>query len=220
MKTLFLASYFSGVSSAFPAFANDCEGKRVVFIPTASLPEKITFYVGEDKKALQKLGMLVEELEISTAALDEIKCKLSDADYIFVSGGNTFFLLQELRRTGTDKLIAEHIERGGLYIGASAGSMILCPNIEYVKLMDDMGAAPGLNGNFDALGIVNFSIVPHCENFPFKKVAEKIMTTYSDKLDLRPIANHQAVTVKGDTVEIISVEPKKKRPRSKQNERG
>ena len=210
MKTLFLASYFSGVSSTFPSFAGDCAGKHVLFIPTASIPEKVTFYVEADKKALQKLGMLVEELEISTADRDEINGKLREAEYIFVSGGNTFFLLQELRRTGADKLISEHIERGGLYIGASAGSMILCPNIEYVKLMDDPNAAPELNGSFDALGVVGFSVLPHSGNFPFKEAAKKIVAAYGDKLDLRPIANHHAVTVRGDTVEIVTAEPRRK----------
>jgi dipeptidase E len=208
---LFLTSFFQGVANAFPAFVRDeCAGKKVVFIPTASLTEKVTFYVGTDKKALVKLGMVVDELEISSAQKDEILNKISSADYIFVSGGNTFFLLQELRRTATDKLIIEHIQKGKLYIGASAGSMILSKNIEYVKYMDNMADAPYLNNNFTALSIINFSIVPHCINAPFKKSAEKIISDYSDKLDLRPISNNQAITVSGDIVETITVENKKK----------
>jgi dipeptidase E len=207
---LFLASFFSGTANAFPAFVhNECAGKNVVFIPTASLTEKVTFYVGSDKKALTKLGMNVEELEISTAPKDEILSKISGADYVFVSGGNTFFLLQELRRTETDKLIAKHIQKRKLYIGASAGSMILSKNIEYVQHMDNPGDAPDLNGDFTALSVTDFSVVPHCTNAPFKKAAKKIIATYSDTLDLRPISNNQAVTVDGDKVEIITVEPKK-----------
>ncbi|GHU36862.1 putative peptidase Lmo0363 [Clostridia bacterium] len=215
MKKLFLASFFSGSASAFPAFAGDCTGKKVAFIPTASLTEKVTFYVGSDRKALIKLGMTVEDLEISTASSDEIKEKTAAADYIFVSGGNTFFLLQELKRTGADKLIAAHIESGKMYIGASAGSMILAPNIEYVKHMDNPGDAPELNGDFNALGITDFSVVPHCVNFPFKKSAEKIIAQYSDTLDLRSIANNQAVTVDGDKIEIVTAEEKKKTVKEK-----
>jgi dipeptidase E len=115
-KKLFLASYFSGVAGLFPDFAgNDCTGKKVVFIPTASIPEKITFYVGADKKALVKLGLIVDELEVSSASPDETADNIAGADYVFVSGGNTFFLLQELKRTEADKLIIEHINRGKLY---------------------------------------------------------------------------------------------------------
>jgi dipeptidase E len=205
MKKLFLASFFSGVASAFPSFAGDCAGKKVVFIPTASLPEKVTFYVGADRKALVKLGLEVEDLEISTAAPEEIEAKIAAADYIFISGGNTFFLLQELRRTGADKLITAHIDSGKLYVGASAGSMILAPNIEYVKYMDNHAAATDLGDDFTALGVVDFSIVPHCANFPFKKAAAKIIANYGETLDLRPIANHQAVTADGAKVEVVSV---------------
>jgi dipeptidase E len=210
MAKLFLSSYFSGVAKLFPNFADDCSGKKVVFIPTASLREKVTFFVGADLKALGKLGLVIDELEVSSASRDEMTDKISSADYVFVEGGNTFFLLQELRRTGADRLIIEHINSGKLYIGASAGSVVASGNIEYLKYMDDPAAAPDLNGDFSGLSVVDFSIVPHCTNFPFKKPAARIIAEYSDKLDLRPISNNQAITVAGDDVEVVTVESRKK----------
>jgi dipeptidase E len=205
MGKLFLASYFSGVKALFSPFAeNDCFGKKVVFIPTASLPEKVTFYVGSDKKTLGKLGMIVDELEISTASQEEIENKIAAADYVFVEGGNTFFLLQELKRTGADKLIIEHIHKGKPYVGASAGAMILSRDIEYVQYMDDPSLAPALHGDFSALSIVDFCVVPHFTNVPFKKAGKRIVNLYGDTLDLRPISNSQAVIVDGDTIETVS----------------
>jgi dipeptidase E len=73
--------------------------------------------------------LIIDELEISSASGDEIERRIKDADYVFAEGGNTFFLLQELNRTGADKMIIEHINKGKLYIGASAGSMILSADI-------------------------------------------------------------------------------------------
>ncbi|GHT41342.1 putative peptidase Lmo0363 [Bacteroidia bacterium] len=204
---LFLSSYFSGVQNLLPDFTNNaCSGKKVVFIPTASVPEKVTFFVGADKKALAKLGLIIDELEVSIAPYGEIASKISNADYLFVEGGNTFFLLQELKRTGADKLIVEHINKGKLYIGASAGSMIISKDIEYVKFMDNPKAAPDLNGDFSALSVLDFYIVPHCTNFPFKKAAEKIVAAYSETLDLRLISNNQVIVVDGDKVETLTVE--------------
>lgn len=49
------------------------------------------FYVGAGKKALAKFGLIVDELEISTVTQKEIKEKITNADIIFVEGGNTFF---------------------------------------------------------------------------------------------------------------------------------
>ena len=204
MSKLFLSSYFSDVASLFFNFTKeDCVGKKVAFIPTASLSEKITFYVGVDKKALQKLGMVVEDLEISKASSDEITTKISCADYVFVSGGNTFFLLQELKRKGADKMIIEHINEGKLYIGSSAGSVILSKDIGYVSSMDSPKAAPDLNGDFSALSVIDFYIVPHLTNFPFKIVAGKVVKEFSDTLDIRAISNNQAIIVDGDKVETL-----------------
>ena len=206
MHKLFLSSFFSSVAGLFPKFAGkECIGKKVVFIPTASLTEKFAFYVGADRKALQKLGMAVEDLEISSVSNEEIAKGLSAADYIFVSGGNTFFLLQELKRNGVDKMIINHINNGKMYIGSSAGSVVLSKDIGYFKFMDSPNAAPDLNGNYSALSLVDFCIVPHFNNFPFKKVAAKTVKEFSATLDIRAISNNQVITVDGDKVETLAV---------------
>ncbi len=203
MKRLFLASYFAEVAALFPEYMDEsCNGKTVAFIPTASNVEKVTFYVGVDRKALQKIGLSVHELDIAKASQTEIKNTLERCDYIFVGGGNTFYLLQEMKRTGCDKLITEQIKAGKPYIGSSAGSIVLAPDIEYVKPMDNPKLAPDLT-SYKALGAVDFFVLPHRTNFPFKKTAEKIENTLKDKLKLMPISNNQAIVVRGgETLEI------------------
>jgi dipeptidase E len=127
---------------------------------------------------------------------------------------NTFyatFLLQELKHSGADKLIIEHIKKGKIYISTSAGSIIVSKNIEYIKYMDSPAAAPDLDNDFSALGIIDFYIVPHCSNFPFKKSAEKIIAEYSKKLDLRPIHNKQAIIVEDAQAETLEIKSKSKK---------
>lgn len=202
MKKLFLSSSFKDVATLFPEFAsNDLLGKTVTFIPTAALHEKMNFYVKSGKKALEKMGLKVDELEISTAKQADIESKLQNNDFIYVTGGNTFFLLQELQRVGADKIIRKQIELGKLYIGESAGSMILSPNIEYVKDMDDPKVATDLN-NFDALNIIDLYPLPHQNCFPFKKTVEKIISNYGESLPLRPITNSQVILIDGDDIKI------------------
>lgn len=206
MKKLFLASSFKDVASLLADFAQeDLKGKTVTFIPTASIPETVTFYVGAGKKALEKLGLTVDTLELTKATAEEISMKLSKNDYIYVTGGNTFFLLQELRKSGADKIISDQIHLGKLYIGESAGSIIMSPNIEYVTSMDNPKKAPELN-TFSALNIVEFYPLPHHTNFPFKKTVEKIIAKYETNLQLYPISNAQVILVNGET---ITVENKK-----------
>ena len=206
MRKLFLASSFSEVASLFPKFAGEeIKGKRITFIPTASLVEEVRFYVDDDRKAFEELGIIVEELEITTASPDEISEILNRNDYIFVSGGNTFYLLQELRRKGADILITEQIRAGKLYIGTSAGSIILCPDIEFVKEMDYNHTAPELQ-SFTRLNIVDFYILPHYLDFPFEEITQNIVKKYGKKLDLRPISNKQVITIAGNRIEILENE--------------
>lgn len=203
MKNLFLVSSFKDVVNIFADRYPELSGKRVTFIPTASVVEKVNFYVKAGRKALEKLGLVVEELELSTASADEIKAKLIGNDLIYVSGGNSFFLLQELKRTGADQIIRDEVATGKLYIGESAGAIVAAPNIEYIKKMDSIKKAPELT-DCDALKLVDFYPVPHQNEFPFKQAVEKIIAEFSESLNLLPINNHEAIVVTNDE---HSVEP-------------
>jgi len=202
MKKLFLASSFQDVAKIFEDFESNLLGKRVTFIPTASLVEKVVFYVEAGKKALEKMGLLVDVLEVSMAHEKEIKSKIESNDFIYITGGNTFFLLQELQRTGADKIIAKEVNAGKLYIGESAGAMVVSKNIEYAKKMDSVKKAPDLKG-FDALDLVEFYPVPHFGTAPFKKVTQSMVDAYSGTLNLLPINNQQAISVCGSEVKIL-----------------
>lgn len=202
MKKLFLASSFKDVASLLADFAGEeLNGKTVTFIPTASIPEKVKFYVASGRKALQKLGLTVDELEISKATVAEISDKLHQNDYIYVSGGNTFFLLQELRRSKADKFLIDHINAGKLYIGESAGSMIMAPDITYASSMDDYTIARDLV-NYKALDMIRVYPLPHHTNFPFKKTVEKIISKFGAEIELFPISNAQVLLIEGENVSV------------------
>jgi dipeptidase E len=208
MKKLFLASSFKDVANIFADFEKDLKGKTVTFIPTASKVEKVVFYVNSGKKALQKLGLIIDELDISTASNDEINSKLRNNDFIYITGGNTFFLLQELKKTGADKIIIDEINKGKLYIGESAGAIVTSANIEYAKRMDDVKKAPNLT-EFNGLNLVDFYVIPHYTNFPFEKTVEKIIEDYSSKLNLSPISNKDAILVVDNKIDFIQSKEEK-----------
>lgn len=204
MKKIFLSSSFKDVCSIFADFEKNTKGKTVTFIPTASRVEKVVFYVEAGKKALEKLGLIVDELEISTATINEITTKLRNNDFIYITGGNTFFLLQELKRTGADNIIIEEVNAGKCYIGESAGAIVAAANIEYAKAMDSIKTDPDFS-NFNALNLVDFYTVPHYTNFPFKKSAQNILDNYSSTLKLSPISNNEAILVIGNDITTAKI---------------
>ena len=198
---MFLSSDIRETASFLPDFFGDLTDKRVTFIPTASVAETLGFFVRFEKKTLQKLGLIVDELDLSHASQDEITRKVAQNDLIYVSGGNTFYLLQELKRTGTDQILSEAVKNGKFYIGESAGAVIVSPDIEYIGLMDSVKKATQLTG-FSALNLVDFYPLPHYNGYPFKKVTKKIVEEYDSKIRLKPITNKQAILVEGDKATI------------------
>ena len=205
MKKLFLCSSFADVADLLPELVGKERG-TVTFIPTAALHEEYNLYVEEGRAALGRLGYTVEELEITQATAEVIEQTLERNDCIYVSGGNPFFLMQELRRKGADRAIVRRVKAGALYIGESAGSMIAAPNIAYAQVMDAVATAYTPNfRDFDALGLVDFYTVPHYGCEPFEESAEETVRIYSH-LPLRPITNTQAICVEGDRTKIVSID--------------
>ena len=119
---LFLCSHFSSVGSLIK---EEIENKKVAFIPTASLREGYTGYVGSARKLFKKLGAIVTEIDISTEAYSTIQSVFEDADVIYFTGGNSFFLMDQLRKTRTDGLLKKELVNEKLMIGESAGRFFL-----------------------------------------------------------------------------------------------
>lgn len=201
MKKLFLVSLFQNVAGLLKSVV-DVKGKTVTYIPTASKVEKLGFFIRIGKWALRFSGMKVEELEISQATRQQIKDTLARNDIIFVAGGNTFFLLQELRRSGADQLIMDEVHQGKLYIGESAGAIIACPDIGYSAIMDDPAKAADLT-DYTGLGLVDFYVVPHYQSREFKASSERMVQENQDQKELAVINDNQVIWVHEDNFEIL-----------------
>ena len=160
---LFLCSHFSSVGSLIK---EEIENKKVAFIPTASLREGYTGYVGSARKLFKKLGAIVTEIDISTEAYSTIQSVFEDADVIYFTGGNSFFLIDQLRKTGTDELLKKELAKGKLMIGESAGAIICAPSIQYIEQMDvneyQKSAMTTLNPTLDRKDVLINSVMGLC----------------------------------------------------------
>lgn len=206
MKKLWLVSMMHDAADRIREAEPDLVGRTVAYIPTAVIAEgpegALEEMAAEETKMLESLGLTVDMLEISTAPAEKIKESLEKCDLIFVGGGNTFFLLQELKRTGADKLLVREVEKGKMYIGESAGAVVACPDIGYCAGMDDPGKAPELT-EYSGLHLVDFYVVPHLGNPQMGPAAEQAIADYSGKLDLKVIDDQQMILVEDGKVSIL-----------------
>lgn len=203
MKKLFLTSVFAKTAKEFKKFYGETNGKSAVFIPTAANADGGgTIYVKRQRRVLERLGLNICLLDISAAGSNEISAKLQNSDIIYIGGGNTFYLLQELKRSGADKLIKKQVLLGKAYIGESAGAVVAAPCIDYIEDMDKRDAAPNLR-DCSALGLVDFYPLPHMNSFPFIRTSRMIAEKHSNDLKLLPITNRQAVCVYGNEIKIL-----------------
>lgn len=203
MRRLLLLSMFLNTSRILRFIDPTIKNKTVTYIPTASKAEPLGCLNNISKYKLRKMGLLVDELEISEASYEDIKYKLENNDFIYVSGGNTFYLLQELKRTGADNLIVQEVNKGKLYIGESAGAIIASDNIEYISEMDSMKKAPKLQ-EYSGLNMTDFYVVPHYKSLKFGRAAKRIIKKYSEKMNLQPITDRQAILVENGKTIILS----------------
>ena len=178
------------------------ESKKILFIPTATNVDEYKQYIHLTQKSFEDFGYEVENFDVSVFSEEIAKEKLSEAKIVFISGGNTFYLLQELKKKNLISYLREKIENGLLYIGESAGSVITAPNIGYADIVDDKALATELN-DYTGLNLVDFYVVPHFEEEPFVEGSRNTVELYKDKLDLKLINNKEAILVENNNFTIL-----------------
>ena len=203
MKNMILtSSLYESIELVKKFLDKNTESKKILFIPTATNVDEYKKYIHLTQKAFEDFGYEVENFDISIFSEKIAKEKLSEAKIVFISGGNTFYLLQELKRKNLTSYLKERIENGLLYIGESAGSVIATPDIEYASIVDDKTLATELD-DYTGLNLVDFYIVPHFEEEPFVESSRNTVELYKDKLDLKLINNKEAILVENNNFTII-----------------
>lgn len=172
-------------------------GSMVGFIPTASEPDDDRWYMEKDRKDLKQMGYELVSINIAQESKSTILNKLNAIDALFVAGGNSFYLLQELQKKDLLKELV-NFAHNKTYVGSSAGACIACPSIDYAEKLDDKSRAPHLH-DCAAMNIVNFFILPHYGNKEkYTKLADEIESTYKNRHFIK-LSNHQAIIVKSQT---------------------
>ena len=200
----------STASNVFPHIAQNLtrspKETRLTFIPTAAEVEEGSLsWLHEDRDRLTALGFRVTDFTFTGKTSKEVQGMLENSDMLLVAGGNTFFLLQQMQKSGFDTLIAKYVEKGLLYAGSSAGSIVAGPDISLARDADDPSAAPDLKST-KGLGLTDVIVLPHwgSENFreAYKKTTKNM---YEPGRKLVLLDDSQYLKVEKGVYQIVSV---------------
>src|SRR3989344_1608825 len=124
-----------------------------------------------------ELGFNIEEVDIEGKKEREVMKLLELKDIIFVEGGNTFYLLNAMRRCNFERVIKKLLKEGRVYLGVSAGSMVAGKTIKTSAWRSEF---KGINRNtiglknLKGLNLVPFDIFVHFQPEHAEIIKKKI----------------------------------------------
>lgn len=197
----------------------DMMGKSIaeataLFVPTAEQPLG-PFFVGRSaENLLQQEWKAFGVLELT--ALPSIPQeawlpKLRAADVLLVGGGDPLYLCYWMQQSGLANLLLSLKLRETVYVGMSAGSMVMSPNIgqEFVNWRPPMAGDNDGDSDSDTdktLGLVDFAIFPHLDNPDLPENTLAAAEKWAAKLTVPGYAidDDTAIKVIDGAVEVVS----------------
>lgn len=168
---------------------------KLAFVPTAGDPYGDNKpWMDADRAKLVDLGFQVENFDLKGKTEAETREILSKFDVIFVAGGNTFYLLNEARKSGFDKVVPELVKKGTIYIGSSAGSYLACPSIVHAGWKHADRNQVGLT-DLTGLNLVDFIVVCHYKPIYNEIVAEGRKST---SFPVRTLTDEEFIEISHD----------------------
>lgn len=132
------------------------EGALALVVTTASREWKArNKHAIEAYTHLEALGYAVEFIDFDTDGAG----RLMDADLIYLSGGDPFYLLERIRHIGAEDELRHACARGALLVGSSAGALVLGPDLEHIRLVDP--GEPEHANPAMGLGLCSLFVLPH-----------------------------------------------------------
>jgi dipeptidase E len=124
---------------------------------------------------------------------------VQETDVLLVNGGDPLYLCYWMRQSGLADLLPSLRET--VYVGLSAGSMVMAPNIGQAFV----GWKPPTGGD-ETLGLVDFAIFPHLDHemLPENTMADAERWAASMAVPGYAIDDETAIKVVDGTVEVVS----------------
>lgn len=161
-------------------FEKEADQIKALFIPTAANSAGAIAVLPKCMDDLLNAGIPESNITVFDLHRNMPDEELSRYDAVYFTGGSPQYLLQRVNDTGFNLSLAQFIDKGGVYVGVSAGSLIAANNLP------------------DNLGYINCTLSVHMEtgtkNGP-------IDTSDHPHIDL---TDNSGILITGDHVQVIA----------------
>lgn len=180
------------VEEILPSLPNN----KVAIITTAAKDKESNAFSQLAQKQLSQIGFDTEFVDLENEGVEKFNNNFST---IYVCGGNTFKLLKFARESNFKKIIEETLKLGGLYIGVSAGSLLIGPSVEIANEVAADGNEVNMT-DFTGLNCVDEIIFPH---YSEKHEISLLAFERKHNVSVLRLTNNQALFINSDKKEII-----------------
>lgn len=177
-------------------------GTKLMIVPTAAYGEGWKPDYESHYRPFEEIGFEVLDFDLVGKNPDQVIEALSEVAAVYVSGGNTFYLLDHMRRSGFYDHVRARIRGGMIYIGSSAGSVVATPDIGYADALDDRSKASEVDDI--GLNLVDFAILPHMDHADFSPLVQKTYAAFEGNRTMcLGLNDDQIIHVQGDSFRVV-----------------
>jgi dipeptidase E len=164
------------------------KNKNAILITTAAKDKENNKWNILTKQQLLSLGYEnVDFHDLETSPIINIE----NYDTIYVCGGNTFKLMKAVKESNFKEKVLNVLNRGGIYIGASAGALILSPTISIAGEVEPDDNEVGLE-DMSGMNIIDFEILPHYSPEQDPQISDYKLKT---NIEIKLITNEEIIVL-------------------------
>lgn len=174
------------------------KNKPILYIPLAMDEKKYkdcyTWFKEEIKyMKINNFKMVKSSLELSKINFDEYSA-------LFIGGGNTYKLLNDIKSNGNYEKILKYLNNGGIIFGGSAGAIIFGKDID--GCMTEDSNIVNLNDTEGFNILKDYSFLCHLNNKHFKKNKDYLFHYTKDK-KLIYLPENDVIYINDDRISLI-----------------
>ena len=187
----------------------DFNNVKMLYCTTASNYDggNMSDWLIDDLIYFKNAGFEIDVCDINGINKEKFISRFEWADVFFFEGGNTQWLRESIKKSGLEESLLELLKTK-VWIGASAGSCVLCPTVvnSCQDLFDEtIDILPK-----DGLNLVDFQFIPHLNNEFFPKIRIENLKNASKCLEqidgkkMYILDDNGAVVVDNEEVKVVS----------------